>query len=154
VFRVPTRQFINRPDGAFAYSRAHHLGARCTVSLQLPRHPHETIDRRTARDHRLKITWIRISDNEARWTTNLFTSTCVNFAPVGALRLGTHRACNQLIGVDPCGTRTALAVRFFATKPSIARIYHSSRENVVPSFSLRAKFGTFQEVRVVHLLLP
>ena len=107
IFRVPARQFINRPDGTFAHSRARHLVARRAVPLQLPRHPHETIDGWTSRDHRLEKTWIRISDNKARWTTNLFTPTGVNFAHAGAPRPGTHRARNHLIGVETVKKATA-----------------------------------------------
>src|SRR6056300_1560593 len=131
-----------------------HLIARRTVPYQLPRHPHETIDGWTSRDHRLETAWIRISDNKARWTTNLFTPTSVNFAHAGAPRLGPHRARNHLIGRELCRTRTALTVPLFATQPSVTRIYALSREIVVPSFSLCNDFGTFQEVRAVHRLLP
>ena len=105
--RVLKRQFINHPDGAFAHLRARYLVARHAVLHQLPRHPHETIDGWTTRDHRLEKTWIRISDENARLTTNLFTSTGVNFAHAGALRLGTHRARNHLIGVETVKKATA-----------------------------------------------
>ena len=58
MFRVP-RVNSSIILMALCHSRARHLVARRAVPHQLPRHPHETIDGWTSRDHRLETTWIR-----------------------------------------------------------------------------------------------
>merc|ERR1712216_1056811 len=114
------------------------MGIACRAVLhQLPRHPHETIDGRTVRDH---ITdWKQLGFG---YRTTKHAGRRLNFARAAALRMGAHRARNHLIGIESCGTRTALTVPRFVAKPSLARIYDLSRVDVVLSLSLCAGPGT------------